>query len=47
MLNLYIIMLKMRFTEGTNASPVPRSFAGKSSDEMAYRTPYITLLAKV
>ena len=47
MLSLHTMIPKMRFTEATNAFPVPRSFAGKSSGEVAYRTPYMTLLAKV
>ena len=41
------IMPKTRFAEETSALPVPRSFAGKTSGEMAYSVPYMMLFTNV
>jgi len=36
------IMPKTRFPVAVSPFPVPRSFVGNNSGDMAYRTPYIT-----
>ena len=38
---------KILLAAATSALPVPRSLVGKSSGEMAYNTPYMTLEVKL